>query len=86
MPLSISRAVKMLNRVGLEFSIEELATKLGVSLKTAKRYAVELVKMGLVVEKGSGRFAVSDKGLLLLEGGSVKGRLVGNGEAYVFVR
>lgn len=84
MPLSISRAVKMLNSVGLEFSIEELATKLGVSLKTAKRYAVELVKMGLVVEKDSGRFAVSDKGLLLLEGGSVKGRLVGNGEAYVF--
>jgi DNA-directed RNA polymerase specialized sigma24 family protein len=44
MPLSISRAVKMLNRVGLEFSIEELATKLGISLKTVKRYI--LVKNG----------------------------------------
>jgi len=58
----------MLNRVGLEFSIEELATKLGISLKTVKRYAVELVKMGLAVEKGSGRFAVSDKGLFTVGG------------------
>ena len=84
MSLSISRAVKILTAVGTEFSVEELATKLGVSPKTAKRYAAELVRMGLIVEKGSGRFATSDKGLFLLESCGIKERLVGDKEAYIF--
>jgi len=84
MPLSISRAVKILHVVGAEFSVEELATKLGVLPKTARRYAMDLVRMGFVVERSGNKFAVTDKGLFLLESSSVKERQAGDREAYVF--
>lgn len=65
--------------------LEYIARKLNVLVSTAKRYLKELLKLGYVIEVDTGKYVLTEKGVLFKK--SVLAYLKGNrGSAYYFTR
>lgn len=67
-----------------EFSVEDLASRGGISPNTAKRYVRELLQRGLVKEVGYNKFMVSEKAKMHIEGLEAARRVVEDKMAYLF--
>ncbi|MEM0247417.1 MAG: winged helix-turn-helix domain-containing protein [Desulfurococcaceae archaeon] len=83
MPASLSRLISILKSVGMEFTVNDIVAKAGLSPSTARRCVREMVKQG-VVTGFNGKYTVTDKGLLLLEGEAIYKKRVESAVAYVF--
>lgn len=83
MTVSIKRLLKLLSSVGEVFSVDDLAVGVGLSRDTVKRYVREMMRHGLVTEV-DGRYTVTGRARLLLEGRDRGRRAVDETTAYIF--
>lgn len=83
MGMSSKRLLKLLSNVGTELSFNDLLTMSGLSPSTLRKYIKELVEMGYIVEK-NGRYVISEKAKLVLEGEKLGHKIVSRDAAYLF--
>jgi hypothetical protein len=79
-----ARLKKIIRLLGEEFTLEDITIKANVSPKTAKKYLSEMVKLGLVTKITDNKYALTEEGLLILEGSRIKEKIVEDKYSYVF--
>lgn len=82
MSVSFKRLLHVVSKVGTEFTIDDVASKLNLSLGTTRKYINEMIKHGLIIDLGK-KYVASEKCLFLLEGLSLGKKSVEENISYI---
>lgn len=83
MPISLRRLREIIRTTGAEFTLDDVISKVNLSRATAKRYVNEMIKRGFIVSF-DGKYILTEKGFLVLEGEVVGKKTVEDNVAYIF--